>query len=246
MNLNKWARFELALENYDLTCCIDNLELETYIIKHGNKIVDLFGDKEDSLTYIIKNYHILNIENNIEDSITNYNVHDISHSYWDYKDLPIWDKKFLTQYNSGSVFNSKFIHPCICKFCGTKESLKHCLMECDKLQSIELINYRNNLLIDIKKLLKINNIAFGWEDNPTFNKIYAISIRGNISIPLGDYIINNKYENTFQYIKKLIFDYVKKINMEDPTVYINKNKNKTNNKTIQDNRTKLRQILPKI
>jgi len=188
-----------------------------------------------------------NLINNKEDAITNYKVHEISHTYWNYKSFGTWTKKLLMQYNSGTVFNSKFITPCLCKSCKKSESIKHCLMECNSLQTMEVIDKIKEISKFIKEELGINDIALGWEDNVLFNKLYAISFRGNVSIPLGAFIVKNKLEQKLEF---RLFEYIRLINLEDEDEYTYLNAEKRKNSILtskfhENYNKKPRKITPK-
>jgi hypothetical protein len=147
-----------------------------------------------------------NIKNDKKDSITNYKkkVHSFSHKYWDpeYRNiLQLWDKKRLTQLNSGTVYNKSFNEPSRCKFCKNEQSLKHSLLECSALQGLNHKVNRNILLGTYKSILRIHQLALLWEDDINFNKKNSISPRGNISIKLGNYIKKNNLEKEFHEIK---------------------------------------------
>jgi len=83
-----------------------------------------------------------------------------------------------------------------------------------------------------------------------FNKLYAISFRGNVSIPLGDFIVKNKLEQKLESIKFRLFEYIRLINLEDEDEYTYLNAEKRKNSILtskfhENYNKKPRKITPK-
>jgi len=139
---------------------------------------------------IRKKFHIeLQKRISTQDSITNYEVDDLSFSYWRNNRINQFEKKFFMQLHSGVVMSEKdaFNNSSYCYRCPLKEApLKHTFLECMIInkQAIVATEELFQTILGTSKL----KIHFTWEDNNSFKHGLAVSPRGAISPALGKHI----------------------------------------------------------
>jgi hypothetical protein len=134
---DKWERFLNTLKYYNLKIVKDPDNKEKVMITDEEEVPVLFNEIEDneSINNIVKLKYYRELKGNKDDAITKYDVHEISHQYWDNNYLKSQEKKIMMQYNSGSLYNKEWMHPARCKFCRTNESIKHATWECEKIDT---------------------------------------------------------------------------------------------------------------
>jgi hypothetical protein len=203
----KWNRFLNTLKYYQIKIKEDNKGCIT-LLNSNNEVV-INNEEKGKLEKLVKEKYISELDKTKDDTIINYKVHEISHEYWDNNFLKVQEKKLILQYNSGSLFNKEWMHPSRCKFCKTQETIKHSTFKCSKIDK-NMIKGLENL---IRSILE-SKITLMWEDEPNFNTGMNISVRGNVSQPLGEWIILNKKESNLLMCKKEITKFLKVIKSE--------------------------------